>query len=233
MESYFHFLPEELLGFIVPLDSDASGLFNLIEAYPELKNHVITSFLIEETLYPTFKKVSDDLKKYSKVEKDRSLIKSMNEIFIQLINFIVNEYDVSDDINFIDKYYRAIYEISDLVGSHHDLKNLSELLLDNPSVYWSIYHLIFYRKYPSIIEYYYKNIYQRSFDSEYFVRLDNLYYSINTILFEEYHLLNSDSIDEDEIIDISIAIDDLNELEISDKYNKLIKFLIDNNVNIV
>ena len=227
MESYIHFLPEELLGLIVPLDSEASGLFNLIRAYPELESDIINGFLL---LYPKIYKVIRKISEYLKV--------NTSIIFKYLFEYIVEKYDSSTDYDFIEKY-NGFSNGSSLINEIMDIFPLGKkynLLI------FIILYFYFIIDYPSVVQYYINN--KTYFGEPNIYDLFKLYTSINT-----HDLINPDSFDENIIIDILKLLmkDDKNfsveemiisrhrilELEASGKYDQLIKFLIDNGIQII
>ena len=97
MSTYFEFLPEELYGTIISfiLDPDAVDLLNLLSVYPRLKDKLVTSFLINQGVYSSFKAASEYF--------DDDIL----NLFLETIKYAVGSYDYSDD-NFMQKYHSMV-----------------------------------------------------------------------------------------------------------------------------
>jgi len=235
--SYLEFVPPELFAIILDLslDPDAENLLNIITSYPHLRNNIVYNFL-----YLTQSKIYLSFKEIQKLLGYEIII---SDDFLDIIYFVVTKYDTSDNINFIEKYKNMLDEYVYVYVSLKDsMKNLEE---NNGRLNDIIIHLIFYNNYPSILKYYYKNF---SKFTNYDIK--SLLISITTLLQEEYNIINTDSLDEDTIIDLlklwekdnkngdnikdmAISGDLFIELRGEEDYKKLVKFLMENDVDIV
>ena len=229
MSSYLHYLPGELIGIVTGynLDSEAGNLFNLIDSYPDLKEIIVENFLMINVneLYKTLIEISVNFNM------------KISEMFLLVLKYILARYDFPHDLNFVERYYMIVREL--------DLENFKEGLDNDDTteeLYNIIIHLLFHYRYPSIIRYFYKN--EEDFDN---VSLEDLYESLELLRFEEYHLLNPNSLDEDMIIDILklwekdtenkisdilMPLDNFKELIDSDRYKNLVHFLVENNIDV-
>src|SRR6266496_4157582 len=226
--SYFHLIPKELIGNIIQycIDSHAENLFDLIASYPDLKDSVIKEFLINEEYYITFKTINEYL-----TSKNNYI--SLENIFTTLLHFVVEYYDTSDKDNFVKK-------LSEFGKSNwHEFDEIEDNSLLDIIIYFK-----FYSEYPSVLKYYHINLIKYDWLS-----LRNLYQAIKELLYDEYRLINTNGLSEIEIIDIlnlmekdnsdfsiseiSLSQNDWQELEQDEEYNKLVKFLKENNIQIV
>ena len=237
MSSYLHYLPEELLEFIVPLDHDAGNLFNLLEAFLDLDDKIINSFLF---IYPTIYKTINKVSEYTKLP--------INAVFKILFKYIVTDWDTSDDYDFIEKYNTIIWQRG-VILNYHDNEVLMRVGRKYSLLYEILLYLYFINDFPSIVQYYIDNI--QHFEESSIHDLYKLYISVvkSDIPVELDNLVHKDSYDENVLIDIlklwmidapDLSVKDMimrkknyEMLKASGKYDKLIKFLLENDIDII
>ena len=139
--TYIDLIPNELLGYIVPLDKNGDELFNLIEAYPYFKDHIIENFL--KYNYISFYKALNAVSKHFNIK--------ISEAFEITFNFLMRQAGWKGD-DFMEAYEIMLYKFTvgvvfskeSYIYSHRDI------LLS--------FYLLFNYIYPNIINYYNQNI---------------------------------------------------------------------------
>ena len=180
MSSYFHCLPKEILGLIVASDLSVKSkvILKLVNSYPDLQDKIVTNFLYAQdpALYRSLSLTGTNVSKK----------------FLKLIKYIINEYDVNDN-NYMNRLYYLLDNINNSLESY-DVINYAKILgHDHKKLFNIIIKILFQKNFPSILEYYYRNIKKMDFN------LHELYRSLRSINDTPIRFFR---ISEDVIIDI-------------------------------
>ena len=165
-------------------------------------------------------------------------------IFEKVLEYLIVNHDTSKDYGLLRKFeYMLEYLYYKLAPNEYSLWDLEDVKEDNNELYKILLNLTFDYHFPSILKYYYDN-YSKFEDLISIDNLDELYYNIVHLFSEEY-LIQPDGLNEDVIIDIlklyifDKKLDNLEDLIVSNEafeelenagYNKLMKFLMENDV---
>ena len=229
--TYFHLIPNELLGIIsnqlLLNESSGNDLFIMIEAFPDLKGKILDGVLFNN---------NDLHKSLIKISKYTGM--NIYEILELLIKYLSTyEYAEVDD-NIIDKYHILLQNLRE---GYYDPAFINFDFINDDKTRDIFTILFFIDSYPSVLDYIYNRGLMHSID---LTNLYNLLYNITQG--EDFYVF--EGLDEDILIDIiplwskdsRLPIDSIvlteeiyEELKNDGKYDKLIKFLLDNKVRVI